>query len=1046
LLDSGKYYEDYRIFRNRPTTDSREEIFSSPGLNKTGSISRGISFGNNQNVFVNSALNLQLDGKLTDDISITGSISDQNIPFQPEGNTQQLQEFDKVYVQLKSRGNFLTAGDIVMRNKPSAFLRYYKNVQGGQAEVNIKKDSSVFSTTSAGVAISKGKFASMLIAPGQADAPIEGVQGPYRLRGPNNERFIIVLSNSERVYLDGKLLVRGFDYDYIIDYNQAEISFTSNVLITAYSVIRIDFEYTDRNYSRMILNGSHYQNIGKGEVFVNFYEEKDNPRNPLIFEPSEQDKILLSQIGDTLSKAVISGADSIGFYSDRILYKDSSGIFVYSTDPNVAVWEVTFSDVGQGNGRYILSKTTANGRVFQYAGAGLGKYEPVKTVPTPRKKQMATVGLGYLVGNAGKIFGEFARSSQDLNLYSPIDDGDNGGNAFKGGYVNNGGRIRWMKNYRLITAVDYEYNSGTFTPIDRFRDANFERDWSSDAGIIADNHIINASIGLTKNAQSNFLYRISRRIREGDVNGSQHYLTVNQNLKRILFSTNVFYLSNDRPFENSDWRRAFTSLSYRSRYLVPGVAYNFDMNKVVSDTSGKIIRSAMYYEEYKAFIRNNDSLPFKFFADYAIREDKLPLNGELVNNTIARTTNGGLSKAIGENHEIASNFTYRYLQHYQTGTLKKANEETVLGRVDWNANMFKRHVRSELTLTTGTGRELRRQFIFIPVPVGEGTHFWKDLNNDGVQDLNEFFEAVYTADKKFIKSFIPTDEYIKAYTNTFSYRLDLSTPRNWRDKGKIKSVISRFSNISAWTVNKRITDTGLLARFLPLINNIDHENILSVQQSVRSTLFFNRSNPKYGLDLNYLLNENKQLLTQGYERRVNEEMKFGSRLNLKQYANIRFTLLKGTKSSESDFLMARNFNLSIWKASPELALQPRNNLRLTLSGAYSSKRNTHFNSNHEEVRFYEGGFEVKVNKVSQRTINSQVKYIRILTKFNETSLNSALRFEMLETLLPGNNYTWNITWQEMLSNGLQLSFIYEGRKSYAADAVHIGRMQVSALF
>src|SRR5690606_11437315 len=102
--------------------------------------------------------------------------------------------------------------------------------------------------------------------------------------GPQNERFVIIMASSEKVFLDGKQLRRGFNYDYIIDYNQGEITFTANVIITEYSRVRIDYEYAERNFSRSILSANHIQEKNNVSLYLNFYQEKDNPNRPLFFE------------------------------------------------------------------------------------------------------------------------------------------------------------------------------------------------------------------------------------------------------------------------------------------------------------------------------------------------------------------------------------------------------------------------------------------------------------------------------------------------------------------------------------------------------------------------------------------------------------------------------------------------------------------------------------------------------------------------------------------------------------------------------------------
>ena len=1085
--DSAALYEDRPLVgtrSNRPR-ESREELFSTKGLQKNGSITRGISMGNTQSVFVNSALNLQLDGQLTDDISLTAVISDQQVPFQPEGNTQQIQQFDKVFVQLgyhnrqrpQTRAT-LSVGDIVMRNQPvndrgevSQFLRYYKNVQGGQlaAQYAFGKDSTsrLKARTSAGIAIAKGKFASKLIE------AIEGSHGPYRLQGPNNERFIIVLANSEKVFLDGQLLKRGFDFDYIIDYNQAEIVFTTHVVITKFSRIRVDFEYSDRNYSRTVTNVQHTQQLNRLNVFAGFYSESDNPRNPLLVNLTDEDKRLLSQIGDSLQRAVSSGATLLTAYDPNlVMYRkvDTTlyltrypDVYVYATHPATARYQLQFTEMGPGKGNYRLQTNTTNGRVYEWVapvnGIAQGNFEPVRPLPAPARKQMLSFGGDFALNPTASVFGEMAISQRDINLFSTLDAADDQGAAFKIGYLNRGRPVSFLRGYEWVGGLDFERDSWHFRAIDRFRDIEYDRDWSAnvDSSIAAD-HIFNVSVGLqtattspslkegdvrtAPAASDRLLYQFSRRERGPEINGVQHRMEVSKSLGKWQLLSNLFSLHNQKAVVSSDWQRLRTELAYRGKRLIPGYVYSLDRNTLRAPNDS-VVGTAMNFDEHKFYLRTQDSLRTRFSVDYAYRQDQAPTEGKLVRNNVAHTANLAFSSRIKDNQELNFTFAYRTIANLNVVTPgTQANEETLMGRLDWNADFFERAIRSELTFAVATGRELKKEYVFLPVPTGQGTHTWRDENNDGVKDLNEFYEAVNFDERTYAKFFVPTDQYIRAYTNQFNYRLNLAPPRRWREGGGLLAFLGKLSNVSSWSINKRITDDRVWERFVPFAS-ISQENILSNQSSMRSTLFFNRSNPRYGLDLAVLLSQQKQLLTNGFEGRSNQEYKFNARTNLFRQWTTRLGFTHALRATSSDFLRSRNYRIDAWQTRPELSYQPSNDFRLTSAYAYATKRNTFAEASSEGAVFHEASLESRWAKVSERTFTATLRYVKI--DFTGDP-NTALGYELLEALRPGNNLTWNINWQQKIGNGLQLTLNYDGRQAAASPTVHIGRVQIMALF
>lgn len=100
------------------------------GLNTSGSITRGITIGNNQNTVLNSNLDLQITGKLSEKVSLRASLQDSNIPLQDGGYSQKLDQFDNIFMELFTEKWNIRAGDVFLENHKSTFLNFNKKRKG----------------------------------------------------------------------------------------------------------------------------------------------------------------------------------------------------------------------------------------------------------------------------------------------------------------------------------------------------------------------------------------------------------------------------------------------------------------------------------------------------------------------------------------------------------------------------------------------------------------------------------------------------------------------------------------------------------------------------------------------------------------------------------------------------------------------------------------------------------------------------------------------------------------------------------------------------
>lgn len=1045
LVDSTRYYDSTALFTGTDSTlqpkgyaDKRQELFDMGELNRSGQISRGISTGNTQNLSVNSSLNLNLEGKLSDDLNIRASITDQDIPFQPEGNTQQLQDFDKVYIQLYNDKFSVIGGDVVLENGNTRFLKYRKNVLGGTVDYFTKS-----SQTSVGASSAKGQFASELIS------IEEGVYGPYKIPPPENLGFVIIIANSEKVYLDGKPLVRGYDNDYIIDYNQAEIEFTSNVLLTAYSRIRVDYEYAVRSYARSVITASHNQEIGNLKLGVNFYQEKDNKNKSLFRSLSDNDKQILSDAGDSLQQAVIPGERLTEFDENKILYykKDSlvsgivENIFVHTNSTMSELYTIQFTDIGEGKGNYHISEYVAQGRIYEWVGDGNGNYVPFVLLTAPNKKQMVAITGEANLGTYASLYFESAFSQLDKNLYSELHTNDNNGQA-----VIIGASLKKLplsnSSYTLSSNIETEYLSRNFNVIDRFRRVEFDRDWgipTKGNSLGAQDVNISAGIGLEKNGLNFLNYTTNYRTKENTITGFQHKIGGAKSAGALQFKANAFFMDGNMTTSLSKWRK-FNGEVYLKGKLQPGYRYIIEQNTTTDNLSDSIISSKNYFDEHQVFLRGIMSAKTQFELLYSKRLDKLPKNGELKEATEAETITAKLKTQINSNHSLHITANYRNLGNSLQVT---PDVQSISGRVDWVGDIIPKSIRNELSYNIANSRVPKREYVFIEVPTGEGTHTWRDENEDGIKDLDEFYEAFNYDEKRFIKLYVPSNDFVDAFENRFNYRLSLRFPISWNKESGFKKLASRFSNTTSWTTQYSTTEDNLGARLVPFIAKLDTSQLLSARESFRSTLFVNKNSPLFGVNVGYLARSRKVLYANGFEGRKDIEYSTTVRWNVKRKFQIELKGLKADRYSNSDYLKGRNYTIATTNIRPSLAWQPKPTLRVTTSYTYglSEQANDEVLSDYSLLN--ELSSELRLGTASKYVFNTIIKYTNIEFKGDE---RSPVGYELLKGLRPGNNFSVVLSLQQRLVNGLQIQLFYEGRKPEGVELIHSMRAGISALF
>ncbi len=1039
---------------NNGLTNAQKGIFDFGTMKAEGSFGRQIGFGNKQDAVLNSTLNLQLSGMLGDSIEIQAAITDNNIPIQPDGTTQQLNEFDQVYLQFKKRNWQLSLGDIDIRETKNYFLNFYKRLQGISFQTTNNISKNINSRTLVSGSIAKGKFTRNFIE------ALEGNQGPYRLRGANSEIFFIVLANTERVFIDGQLMQRGEDQDYVINYNSAEITFTPKRMITKDSRIQVEFEYADRNFLNANLYLSQEFEINQQlKIRIGAFNNSDAKNSAInqVLDPKQ--KQFLANIGDSIQHALYPSAVLDTFAIGKILYEKIyiglDSFYKYSTNPLLAKYNLSFVDVGPGNGNYTTDYNGANGKVFKYAtpvaGLKLGQYEPVQILVTPKKQQILNLGIDYTISKKMMLQTEIATSNNDVNTFSSKNNGDDRGWAAKFKLTNEK-MLKSSKELQLTTALDYEYVQRKFKPLERLRTVEFSRDWGLPFNLLpANENILRVTAGLKDKANHSLTYGFITYHRSDKYNGYQHSLLHLADWKGWQIN-NQFVITNfTTTADKGIFLRPVIDISKQLRQINNwrlGLKYAIERNEVKTGTTDTLNPVAFSFDSYAVYLKSDESKKNKYGITFFTRSDKYPVSKAFVRGDRSLNLNLQTELLANPRRQFYLNTTFRKLKVYNSVLSKQKEDETILGRAEYVMNEWKGLLNGNVLYEVGAGQEQRRDFAYLEVPAGTGQYAWIDYNSDGVQQLNEFELAAFADQAKFIRIFTPTNEFIKANFITFNYSFNIN-PRALLaspDLKGIKKFLARVNLVTSLQTSKKSIAKGTF-EFNPFKYNINDTALVTLNTTILNTVSFNRYNSKWGMDFSNLRNNAKSLLTYGYESRKLNDWLVKWRWNISKAFSLTINGKKGFNALYTPKFANRNYQLSIYSIEPYFTFIRGTSFRIVTSYKFDSKKNFPLYGNQQSVS-HSVNIESKYTILQSSSITGKFTFntIDYSDPVSGNIANTTVSYIMLDGLLPGKNYLWSLGFSKRLLNNLELNFNYDGRKSGISKTVHIGRAAITALF
>ena len=644
------------------------------------------------------SLDLRIQGFLAPGLEVTGAVSDRGYDPSYGPSNSRLSELDRINLSLKSKIVSAQVGDMAVVSRFDTGPPRNKRISG----VNFSLHAPNW-YAEALAARPRGRFESYRFF------GIDGLQGPYQI-GEGSAALPIV-PGSEQVWLDGRLLERGGDKDYTIDYPTGQITFSVDHPIDRRSRIEVDYEPRATDYRGELFSTGGGASIGDSALFfaVEFLREGDDKDLPLRGELSDEEKDMLASVGDSVAAAFRSGVtpDSSGNYVlvlDRL--PDSIYRYVVEGDGQDSIrFSIHFSFAGPGKGDYLF----LGGEHYQFVGLGQGDYQPIVLVPAPERTDYYNARVGLRNKLVGDLSVEFRQTLSDRNLFSGWDDHDN-----RGSFYSATSRREWLWNEQENRlTVKARLKDAAFKTRSRLYAADFSRDFLLPGNFVAHTDESLYEFGLSVSpspviALSPFFSKLEYKDGfESSAGGVKTHLAPHSRVKASFGWRTIAAADRSSPTATEGKASVYTGgLSFRlsSRFELSS---NYEHDRRKNDYSGEM-RGTRYSQFRWALDGQSEKLSYEYYV-----EDSLTVTWReiLSRNRVSTSSNRKLGNLTGNLH-----LTYQWL------TQAQARDESFLGRLHLQYYNARKRLNVSASYTLSEETRNARGITYLEVETGQGNY------------------------------------------------------------------------------------------------------------------------------------------------------------------------------------------------------------------------------------------------------------------------------------------------------------------------------------